>query len=177
MWGSSRDVSFFRHINREMFGRILQQEADIYKAAIYREDINLYGETLNKLFYKGVRFAGLVGTESETVEYEDNNLDTSQSAIFRFLRDDLKIRSIVLEIGDIIHWDNKYWEVDNTNESNYFMGRNPDTNKSIGSDFGWNISVVCPCHLTKKSTISKIERVRSGKNTQNKSTKKKNNLY
>ena len=176
LFGGRRDISLFRHINRELYNRIIDQICDIFKADVYASEENLYGEVLNKVFFPGVRVAGLIGSEDQTAEYEDQSVDFDQTATFYFLRDDLKKKEILIETGDIIHWDNKYWEIDRTTENKYYMGRNPDTNKGIGDKWGWNINIVCYAHQTKRSTV-KLEEVRSGISTQNKNKNKKDKFY
>jgi hypothetical protein len=176
LYGGRRDISLFRRLNRELYQRIITQLCDIFKASLYSSDENLYGEILNKKYFPGVRVAGIIGTEDQTAEYEDNNVDVEQTATFTFLRDDIKKIDTVLEIGDIVHWDNKFWEIDKVVTNKYYMGRNPDTNKSITDKFGWNISIICSAHVTKRSTV-KLEEVRAGKSSQNKSKKKTDNFY
>ena len=171
-----KDVAFFRSVNRELFNKLIQTEIDIIKKSLYDTNVNLYGEALNKVYYPGVRLACKITVEDQTANYEEQNVDVMQNATFKMLRDDLKKKDIVLEMGDIIHWNNKYWEVDTVVENKYFMGRNPDTNKTIGSYWGWNVAVNVITHQTKRS-LQKLEEVRAGMNTQNTSTDKKDTFY
>lgn len=176
LFGGRRDISLFRHINRELYDKIITQVVDIFKASLYNSQENLYGEVLNKQYFPGVRLCGLVGPEDQTSEYEDQNVDVDQLSTYYFLRDDLIKKNIVLEIGDVIHWNNIYWEVDKAVENKFFMGRNPAANKIIGPNWGWNLAVVCNTHQTKRSTV-KLEKIRTANSKQNKSTSKKDKFY
>jgi hypothetical protein len=80
----------------------------------------------------------------------------AQTINFNVLRDDLVDLNYVIQEGDIIRYDEKYWEVDNAFSNQYFMGRNDETHwKSLENDskYGKNISVVISAHLTRLSQI------------------------
>ena len=176
LYGGKRDIVFFRSINRELFNKNIQVEIDIIKKSLYDTDVNLYGEALNKVYYPGVRIACKINVEDQSANYEEQNIDILQNATYRFLRDDLIKKDIVIETGDIIHWNDKYWEVNNVIENKYYLGRNPDTNKTIGPDWGWNITIMVTTHQTKKS-LQKLDEIRAGNNTQNLSINKKDTFY
>ena len=105
-------------------------------------------------------------------------LDEEGNLIDKALEYEVKITSNFGTTGKTLelHWDNKYWEIDRTTENKYFMGRNQETNKGIGDKWGWNVNIVCYAHQTKRSTV-KLEEVRSGISSQNKSTTKKDKFY
>lgn len=176
LYGGRRDISLFRHINRELIGKIVDTRVDIFKVSIYDTETNLYGEALNKVYFPGVRVAGLIVPEEQIMTYEDATIDRNQSCTFYFLRDDLVKRDIFLESGDTVHWDNKYWELDTCIETKYFLARNPNTNKEIGENWGWNVSIKCTSHQTRRST-TKLEEVRAGISTQNINIEKKDDFY
>lgn len=96
---------------------------------------------------------------------QDTGMNVNQLLTFSFLRDDLVDNNFVLSEGDIIKFDERYWEVDNTNTNQYFMGRNNETHliTTEGRDrsFGKNISIVALTHLTRLSQLNLVE-VRSG---------------
>jgi hypothetical protein len=89
-------------------------------------------------------------------------MDSEQSVIFGFLRDGtLDELKLVPEIGDIIAWDERYWEIDAIEINQYVMGRNNLTNKTIGTEFGANWSYLCKTHLTRRDKIN-LEEIRFG---------------
>ena len=44
LYGTQRDISLFRHLNRELMGDIITQQCAFYKYKIEETKINLYGE-------------------------------------------------------------------------------------------------------------------------------------
>jgi len=73
--------------------------------------------------------------------------------------------NILLEVGDIIWWDNAYWEADSIVEDQYLFGKNPSTDKGYQDggreSFGSSFSTIVTTHETRKSKL-KLEQIRSG---------------
>jgi len=156
LFGGSRDMSLFRSINRELINDIIDTKVDIIKHAIRDIKENLYGEAIGKQYFQNVRVGALIEQGSTEIEDTEFGPDVNKSVTFRFLRDDIKdIANLKLEMGDLLFWDNSYWEVDKVSSGNqYYMGRNPSYNPA-GEDFGWNQTVVCETHMTRRSRISR----------------------
>ena len=74
LFGSARDISFFRKVNRELLNEIIDTRCDIFKHSIFDSKENLYGEALNKVYKPGVRVAGLI--EKEGKEYTSEEIGT-----------------------------------------------------------------------------------------------------
>lgn len=163
LFGSARDISFFRNINKELINDIIQTEVDIYKIYLDETKSNLYGEASeDKTYYIPIRIPSLITREDIVNTTDEMGVDTDQIVTFAFLRDGtLDQIGFVPDTGDIIEWDSKYWEIDNININQYIMGRNDLTNKTIGSGFGANWSYICKTHLTRRNKL-KLERVRFG---------------
>ena len=53
MFGRQRDVSLIRHLNRELMGNIITQQAAIYKYKLEETVTNIYGEAAGEKFYNG----------------------------------------------------------------------------------------------------------------------------
>ena len=149
LYGGSRDISMFRRVNRELMGNIISQEIIYYKYKVGETKTNMYGEAFEgRNFADPVMLFALVeigGTESPV---SDLGVDFSWPLTVRLLRDDLlsKLNPANLgqgfgtfqqnpsvtygaelhpEVGDIIGYQNGYWEVDNTNQTQYFVGKDP----------------------------------------------------
>ena len=73
--------------------------------------------------------------------------------------------NIILEVGDIIYWDNTYWESTSIIEDQYLFGKNPDTDKGYidggRESFGSSFSTIVSAHETRKSKL-KLEKIRTG---------------
>ena len=44
IFGSARDISMFRKINRELLGDVITQQLAVYKYALDKTKVNMYGE-------------------------------------------------------------------------------------------------------------------------------------
>lgn len=163
LFGSSRDISFFRHINKELINDIIQTEVDFYKPIVSETKSNIYGEASeNKSYYIPIRLASLITRDDIVNTTDEMGVDTDQTVTFAFLRDGtLDSIGLVPEIGDIIEWDSKYWEINGININQYILGRNDLTNKTIGKEYGANWSYICKTNLTRRNRLN-IERVRFG---------------
>ena len=164
LFGNSRDVAFMRGINRELINDIIQAEVDIYKLIIDQTPTNLYGESDSKTYYTPFRIASIIKPDDQTSAYTQFGPDYNQIVTFGFLRDDLKEYEVVIETGDYILWNELAFEVDHIIENNYLFSRNQETNKTIGDQFGWNVSIVCSAHVTRKNRSQLEGNVRVGTN-------------
>ena len=89
LFGSARDISMFRHFNRELINEIIDTRCDIFKNSIFDSKENLYGEALRKVYKPGVRVAGLIEKEGKEYTSTEYGTDWNRSATFSFLRDDI----------------------------------------------------------------------------------------
>jgi hypothetical protein len=185
LFGSARDISMFRHVNRELINEIIDTQCDIYKHSIFDSKENLYGEALRKVFLPGVRTSGLIEKSSKEWTSEEYGADYNRQCKFSFLRDDLaslelgedilgepswgttnpnenaQNADIFLEVGDVIHWDGKYWEVDTVSQGQYLFGKNPDHDHD-GGTHGASWSVIVETHEMRRSKINTLENVKAG---------------
>lgn len=127
LYGRSRDASLFRRINREIINEIIDTKVDIFKPIIDETGANLYGESTQRVWNIAVRLYCVISINEQEATYDEFGPDVNQTGRFAFLRDDLVKANIVIDVGDIIHWNNRYWEIDKEIENQYFMKRNPAT--------------------------------------------------
>lgn len=131
-------------------------QVDLYKLALVETETNLYGESAKRIYYNPVRlYCTPTKDQTEAVDL-DINIDITQTVQFWFLRDNLVDVDYVIEESDIIKFDEKFYEVDNTRSTNYWGGRNPMTLPVITSgqsDRGYDIAIVAQTHLTKLSSL------------------------
>ena len=158
IFGGNRDIKLFNTINRELINDVMDLQVDIYKPSLNDSKTNLYGESMRRVYLTAVRVACLIELSEQDYVSTDFGVDVNQTIIFYFLKDILKeTADVVVAPGDVINWDESYWEIDTVKESEYFMGKNPDTDKGNGSNFGSSISIVCDAHLTRKSSLSLVQ--------------------
>ena len=151
MFGRQRDVSLFRHVNRELINNIITQQVGYYKYKIPQTNTNIYGEGSKKYFTDPVLINCLITRGDQ--EWMDAAIgsefgpDESRTVGFNFLRDDLVDANITSEVGDVIMYNEGYYEVDSIVSNQLFVGKNPNYAYSEGlDDFGYNVSIICQTH-------------------------------
>jgi hypothetical protein len=161
LFGSSRDVSFVRRMNRELMGNIISQQCAIYKYRLEETTVNMYGEASGGKFFDGpVLLNALIKIGDQTSPTSNLGVNFDWPMTFSFLRDDLIDAKIHPEVGDIILYQESYWEVDNTNMTQYFLGKDPDYPYELNplnpglSNFGYNVDVACVCHYVPADRVN-----------------------
>ena len=101
-----------------------------------------------------------VTKEDKTAAMDDYGHSYTRTADFALSRDTLESASFYPEVGDIIFWDNEYYEIDNVDANQYFVGKNPETWPN-GDSHGYSVSVICNAHVTRQ-TPQNITAMRRG---------------
>jgi hypothetical protein len=191
LYGEARDISMFRKVNRELMGNIISQEVIFYKYNVANTTVNMYGEASEgRTFSDPVILFALVELGSPESPTSDLGVDFNWPITFRFLKDDLLSPTLDYNIsmsfgsnlnplpgtyganlqpavGDIIHYQNGYWEVDNTYDTQYFTGKNPSYPYNNGNgtpnpinpglnNFGYSVEVRCDCHYAPSDRVNII---------------------
>lgn len=164
LFGGARDISMFRHINRELLGNIITQECAFYKFVLDKTVVNMYGEASGGKFYDGpVLLNALITVDDNTSPTNEFGVDFNWSIKVAFLRDDLVDTNVHPEVGDIILYQESYFEVDNTNITQFFVGKDPDypyesnpLNPGL-ANFGYNVSVVCETHYVPADRVNIVQ--------------------
>jgi hypothetical protein len=179
----------FRRINRELMGSIISEEVIYYKYNITTTKTNMYGESVEgRNFADPVMLFALIDIGDTTSPVSDLGVDFSWPMTFKFLRDDLLSAldsanqgqgfntyqqpfiqygaSLQPAAGDVIGYQNGYWEVDNTNATQYFVGKDPDYpyydangNNPLNTgleNFGYNVGIECVCHYVPSDRLNLI---------------------
>ena len=167
LYGGQRDISLFRHINRELMGNIITQQCAFYKYKVEETNVNIYGESAQEKYYMGPVLLNCI-IERRDQQYPETDLGTdfSWGATFKFLRDDLLDKgdhnygaNLVPEVGDIILYQEGYYEVDTIVSNQYFTGKNPDYPNEPGNfnpgleNFGSSISIICETHYVPADKV------------------------
>ena len=158
LFGSDRDFNLLTKINRELLKDIVEQEILYYKLSLEDTEINIYGESLSKIFYTPTKLNCLITRGDQVVSTDDFGPDLSREASFAFLREDLTDIQVVPEVGDIVLWHEDYYEVDTVRENQLFVGRDNSYNLTdYGSQFGRSVSIIVDCHLTRGDKVGITE--------------------
>jgi hypothetical protein len=153
LFGSTRDISMFRKINRELLGDIITQQCAVYKFRLEETNINIYGEAAEEKYYEGPTLVNcLIERPDPTYTETEMGPDYTRQVNFRFLRDDLVDASLLLEVGDIFLYEELYFEVHSVMDNQLFVGKDPDYPNETNplnpglANFGTNVSIICSTH-------------------------------
>jgi len=148
-----RDLQLFRSIARELVDTVIENTCVLFKVNLNETKVNIYGEAMNKTWHPGVELFVLIDKEPDSATYEGFGPEEQQNITFKFDRLLCQERNAYPEIGDIIYFDNSYYEIDNTNEIQ-FVGGLP------GQDSDRNWSIVCSTFMVSKSNLNIEERIK-----------------
>ena len=159
LFGSSRDISFIKKINNELLDNIIQQEVDFYELSLASMSSNLYGEaSQGKTYYRPVRLTCLLERGDQTYVADDQfGIDVTQPMTFGFLKPKLREINLVPNAGDIVEVRGAYYEIDQVNENQFVLGRDGDYGKSVGSEFGESLSIICVAHYTRVTRLQIVK--------------------
>ena len=164
LFGGSRDISVFRHVNRELLGNVITQQCALYKFSLEQTTTNMYGEASGGKFLEGpFLFNSLITVDDNTSPTSELGVDFNWGITAAFLRDDLVEANVHPEVGDIILYQESYFEIDNTTDTQYFVGKDPEYPYSINplnpdlNWFGYNVSIICDCHYVPADRLGIIK--------------------
>lgn len=164
LFGSARDVSFIRKMNRELLGNIISQQCALYKYRLVESKVNMYGETSGGKFFDGpVLLNALITVEPKTDGTSDFGVDYNWAIEVAFLRDDLVDANINPDIGDVILYQESYFEIDNVIDTQYFLGKDPDYPYELNplnpglANYGYSVSMICQTHYVPADRLNIIK--------------------
>ena len=147
----NKDLATFEKFNRELVGEpniddcgIIDQFVILYRTSVYDTETNMYGEASEgKVYKQGVKLPCIVDAGDFDFNYDDFGPDNRQSVSFAFQRAYLVEVDLKPEIGDIMQWNDGYFEVDKFNE-----------NQLIGGNFDNSHSIVVSANLVRRPTVN-----------------------
>lgn len=147
------DLDLFNTIAQDLVEDVVDTPIYLYKLAVssMTED-DLYGDSIDKIYYNPVTVYGLIAHDDEATTNEEAGIDTNQNITANFQRDSLRTSNIYPEIGDILEWQQNYYEIHNVNENTLVAGQ---------QDQNYNYTIQCFAHLTRRSKLQ-LEQFRGG---------------
>jgi len=107
--------------------------------------------------------ACLITRKDQEWSVDEFGPDMDQGVNFAFLKDSLKDINLFPEIGDIILFNNNFFEVDASVENQLILGKDPDYAISTGAiDFGNSHSIILSTHMSRVEKLNLIP-LRGGK--------------
>ena len=162
LFGTKRDAKFLASVNSEIINSIVDTEIEFFQLNIETSDSNIYGESESKSYLDSLLLPCLITKNEKTANMDDYGHNYSREIQFAVSRDMLEKADFYPEVGDIVFWDNEYYEIGNVDANQYFAGKNPETWPN-GDSHGYSVSILCNAHITKLST-QQIKNIRNGGN-------------
>ena len=147
---SARDLKLVASLNGELMGNIIEQIVQIYKICPNDTKTNIYGETSSesgKWYFPAIEISALVERSDMEAEFDDFGPNRSQNYVFKMREKMLQQLEFYPEIGDVIFFNDRYYEVDNVVQEQ-LLGGQPDKSHSI----------ICSTHYTKYTSLNIAER-------------------
>jgi hypothetical protein len=160
LFGGMRDAKFLASINAELINAIIDTEIEFFKLNVELSHSNIYGEAERKTYYDSILLPCVITKDEKSSVMDDYGHSYNRTAKFALSRDLLERADLYPQAGDIILWDNEYFEIDNVDANQYFAGKNPDTWPN-GDSHGYSVSIVCDAHVTAQ-TPQGIKDIRRG---------------
>jgi hypothetical protein len=147
---SARDLRLHDSFNAELLGDIVQTTCDFFKLSLPDTKTNVYGESdssTGKVFYPGIEMTVWVKRDDTTTEDADFGPDRFQTVDFMFREATLRLVNIYPESGDIISFNERYYEIGNVVQEQ-FRGGIPEK----------SLSIICHASYTRLSKLNIIKR-------------------
>jgi hypothetical protein len=146
-----KEFNLINVMNEELIDEIVGQSVDIYKVSIDNTEENLYGESTTKYYEQGFRVNCLINFNEPEIIQDDFGADNNSSIEMFFQRENLSSGSLNFypETGDIVDWNNYYWEINGTSEPQLFAGHP-----------GYNHQIKATAHRSRLSSLQIEERPR-----------------
>jgi len=127
-----KEIDLIDSMNEELIDEIVGQSVDIYKVSIDNTDENIYGESTTKYYEVGFRVNCLIQFDEPVINQDEFGADVNSNIEMYFQRNNLASGSLNFypETGDIVDWNDFYWEIDGVTEPQLIAG-NPNYKHSI----------------------------------------------
>jgi len=150
LFNRRRDIKLFNSYSNELLNRIIQTPVIVYKISTESED-NIYGESVTKTYTKGIQIGCLISREDQTTDSTEGfGPVVDQSITLAFHREMIADRGFYPETGDIVEFNEAYFEINTVVE-----------NQLIGGQVYKNFSIVATAAMTQRDKLQ-IENVRVG---------------
>ena len=178
---NARDLNFLKTIAEEVVDYVVEQAVVLFKVSVGETKTNLYGESLGKVWHAPATLMCIVDREPNNVVYEGFGADKSQAVEFRFNRQRLRTETIPKlrdingtlipagaiqneqfgypEIGDVILFDNAYYEIDNVRQSQLIGGSPEIYDKESGEFEDARMNLIATAFMVRRSQVQIEDRI------------------
>ena len=142
-----KEIDLIDSMNEELIDEIIGQAVDIYKISVDDTEENLYGESSTKYYNDGFRVNCLINWSEPTIEQDEFGPDVNTSIEMYFHRTTLSEANFYPEIGDMVDWNDTYFEINGVTEP-----------QIIGGHPNYKHQIFATAHRTRLSTLQIEER-------------------
>ena len=142
-----KEINLIDSLNEELIDEIVGQTVYIYKISIDDTEENMYGESTTKYYNDGFRVNCLINFIEPTTEQEEFGADLNASIEMNFQRTTLVEAGFFPEIGDIVNWNDFYFEINSVTEPQLIAGHQ-----------NFKHSILATAHRSRLSSLQIEER-------------------
>ena len=157
LFGGSRDISLFRHINKELINNIIQQSVGYYTINLEKTTSNIYGESSNKTYNDPILVNCLIERNAQAWTETEFGTDVTREINVRFLRDILVDINLVPQVGDVVLWQENYYELSGIVENQFVVGKDPVYAYDDTTDFGSSISIIVTAQYIRPEKLGLLK--------------------
>jgi hypothetical protein len=156
LYGSKRDINFYKTINYELLSDVIEQKIGYYKIILEETVSNVYNESLNKSFANPILIDCMIDHSQQETVNESNLVTVARPIVISFLKEHLLEANIYPQRGDILVWNDDYFEVDGIVKNQFIMGKDSDYNYDANylDNFGENFSVRVNCRYVSAEKLN-----------------------
>lgn len=142
----NNDLAFINSISREISNEVVHTPIVLYQVSDDTQ-YDVYGEpTVNGVVYKvGVQLFPRINKEDQTVTYSPEGVSKGQGITFMFRRAELEDKLVVIEYGDIIDFNDAYFEIVSINNNQFIAGQTNMENQH---------SIVCKGIMVRRNKLN-----------------------
>lgn len=142
LFNLDKEWLFINQLSEELVKNVIDNTFNLYKVSVSETKTNIYGESLETMYLPAVQVYGIfTRSPQENVEGE-HGINVTQKITFALQREDLKAKSVYPEVGDILEYNNSFFEINNVEENVLIEGQ-PEK----------NFSVICTTHMSRRSRL------------------------
>jgi hypothetical protein len=154
LFGSQRDIATFKGVTREVVENIISQMVGYYKVVLSDTPVNIYGEALNKNYIGPVLINCLIERGDFEFSQTEFGPDNTRQVQFRFFKDHLVEVNVFPEVGDVVLYNELFFQVDSVNENQLILGKDNDYSYQDGlNNFGSSYSIILKAHYTSPDAL------------------------
>ena len=147
---SDIDVKTLKNISEQLVQNIMDVEVLYFKLNPQKMESNIYGQAKKKTvsYYPGILIKCLVFHNPHDIGYQ-NVYTYKDYTTFKFLNSTLQKHNLYPEIGDVIEWDNLFWEITKITQQQLIGNR---------TDLEW--SKICQTIVLSNSKVNKLKELK-----------------